>query len=162
MQHQVPFSFSFDVPSYINYLSLKPFENKAEYGPMIRRFGTVLLSVESSRSKKQIIRAKTHWESHSFTVVEVPAMPDDPSRTPENRDNWGASNWFWDWLRYAAVLAISEVVLEDHLDMSNFIVSRPVYRPKMPEKIGFGNAYFDSLEEFAKSINFKFENNGFI
>lgn len=142
MQKQMPYTFSI----------------KSDYGRgKETRISTVIVSIESSRSGKQVLRARGHWDGDLHTVINN--LPD----TPENLSSMGACYLYWDWMRYGAVLAICEIFLEDEIDYDDICHFIDTLEKPSVSSTNIGRKdpeYFKQLEEFAKSIGLKMVDNG--
>jgi hypothetical protein len=124
----------------------------------------VMVSMESSRSGKQVIRARGCWDGDLHTVVkDIPKPPEFNPALISNRDySMAHCNYFWDWMRYGTVLAVLEIFLEDYIDYDDV-----QYFTEMLDKPTFQVGeyvqpdYLGRLVEFAEPLKLKFIYNGF-
>ena len=150
MQKQIPVSFSHVLdPKY----STKPIQE------------VVMVVLETSRSGKQVIRARGYWDGDLHTVVKnIPPTPEWDQKLMTNSEySMSSCHYFWDWMRYGTVLAIlknnSVADCIDYDDICYFLET--LDPPKFQVGKYVFTDYFGKLEEFAKSVKLKFHDNNF-
>lgn len=170
MQRQLPVTFSYITSDHVVLVNPEAKDPNERYqeGPNETVTHTVMVVMELSRSKKTVIRARGSWDGDLHTVVKEVPIPDfPPSNQLAEQHNWADNHYFWDWMRYGAVLAILEIFLEDEIyydDTEYFreMLPQPVYWKGSGQRPEDKNPqYFKLLEQLAAPIKFWIIDNGF-